>query len=95
MQLPLVGAGQAWRPFDTADGDLVPGRAARLAALAENPYLYMPGRGRHPVERAVYADFGIETHPTRVVVPYSSAIFSRASVEVMRGCTSGCRFSLG
>src|SRR4249920_2953401 len=36
----------------------VPGRAARLAALAENPYLYMPGRGRHPVERAVYADFG-------------------------------------
>jgi radical SAM superfamily enzyme YgiQ (UPF0313 family) len=70
----------------------VPGRAARLAALAENPYLYLPGRGRHPVERAVYADFGIETHPTRVVVPYSSAIFSRASVEVMRGCTRGCRF---
>ena len=23
------------------------GRAARLAALAENPYLYLPGRGRH------------------------------------------------
>jgi len=30
--------------------------------------------------------------PTAPVVPYSSAIFSRASVEVMRGCTRGCRF---
>ena len=67
-------------------------RAARLAALAANPYLYLPGRGRHPVERAVYAEFGIETHPAESVVPYSSAIFSRASVEVMRGCTRGCRF---
>ncbi len=26
------------------------------------------------------------------MVPYASAIFSRASVEVMRGCTRGCRF---
>ena len=42
-------------------------------------------RGPRPVERAIYAEFGIETQPTRVVVPYSSAIFSRASVEVMRG----------
>jgi radical SAM superfamily enzyme YgiQ (UPF0313 family) len=47
---------------------------------------------RQPVERAIYTEFGIETQPTRVVVPYSSAIFSRASVEVMRGCTRGCRF---
>ena len=68
------------------------GRAARLRRLSEIPYLYMPARGRHEVERAIYAEFGIETQPTRVVVPYSSAIFARASVEVMRGCTRGCRF---
>ena len=55
------------------------GRAARLARLAELPCVYVPGRGTHPVERAIYAEFGIETQPTRVVVPYSSAIFSRAS----------------
>ena len=68
------------------------GRAARLAALAENPYLYLPERGRREVRRAIHHEFGIETQPIEVVVPYSSAIFSRASVEVMRGCTRGCRF---
>ena len=68
------------------------GRSARLAALAENPYLYLPGRGRREVRRAIHTEFGIETQPIEVVVPYSSAIFSRASVEVMRGCTRGCRF---
>jgi radical SAM superfamily enzyme YgiQ (UPF0313 family) len=69
-----------------------PTRALRMAALEQNPHLYTTARGRHPVERAIYAEFGIETQPTRVVVPYSSAIFARASVEVMRGCTRGCRF---
>src|SRR6476661_2038650 len=72
--------------------DAHPDRAARLRALAEIPCVYTPANGRRPVERAIYADFGIETQPTAPVVPYSSAIFSRASVEVMRGCTRGCRF---
>ena len=68
------------------------GRSARLARLSELPCVYVPGRGKHEVERAIFAEFGIESQPTRVVVPYSSAIFARASVEVMRGCTRGCRF---
>src|SRR3954449_8715657 len=89
-----VFMGESERAFDAVLDVIasVPGRAARLARMAKTPYLYMPSHRRHPVERAVYADFGIETHPTSVVVPYSSAIFSRASVEVMRGCTRGCRF---
>src|SRR5439155_663006 len=67
-------------------------RSRRLEGLASLPFVYLPGRGTHDVERAIYAEFGIESQPTNVVVPYSSAIFSRASVEVMRGCTRGCRF---
>ena len=67
-------------------------RRERLDELAKLPYLYVPARGRHPVERAVYASFDISTQPLQPVVPYASAIFSRASVEVMRGCTRGCRF---
>ena len=69
-----------------------PDRAERMRRLAELPFLYLPEHGERPVERAVYADFAIGTAPTRPVVPYASAIFSRASVEVMRGCTRGCRF---
>ncbi len=68
------------------------GRAERLEALAALPYLYLPARGRRPVERLVYASFDVATAPRRTVVPYASAIFARASVEVMRGCTRGCRF---
>ena len=49
-------------------------------------------RGRHPVERAVYASFDISTQPRSRSCPTRRAIFSRASVEVMRGCTRGCRF---
>ena len=67
-------------------------RRERLAELARLPFLYVPARGRHPVDRAVYASFDISTQPLQPVVPYASAIFSRASVEVMRGCTRGCRF---
>jgi radical SAM family uncharacterized protein len=67
-------------------------RQGRLDALARLEYLYLPHRDPRPVSRAVYASFGIETQPRQPVVPYASAIFSRASVEVMRGCTRGCRF---
>jgi radical SAM superfamily enzyme YgiQ (UPF0313 family) len=69
-----------------------PTRGERLAELARLPFLYVPARGQHPVDRAVYASFDISTQPLQPVVPYASAIFSRASVEVMRGCTRGCRF---
>ncbi len=70
----------------------VTGREERLDRLAMLPFLYLPSRGERPVERLVFADFSIDTQPTSPVVPYASAIFARASVEVMRGCTRGCRF---
>ena len=66
--------------------DSSPDRATRLERLGEIPYVYIPARGRGPVEREIYTDFGIETQPTAPVVPYSSAIFSRASArEPLRG----------
>src|SRR6478752_1163613 len=72
--------------------DRAPDRAGRMRLLEQIASVYVPSLGRRPVERAIYTEFGIETQPTAPVVPYSSAIFSRASVEVMRGCTRGCRF---
>ena len=57
--------------------ETAPTRAERLARLAELPFLWVPERGAYPVERAVFADFSIDTAPTTPVVPYASAIFSR------------------
>ena len=53
-------------------------RASASRQLARLPYLYVPARGRHPVERAVYASFDISTQPLQPVVPYASARSSRA-----------------
>ena len=77
--------------LDAIDARRRPRGAAREAGRAA---VRLRARRAAParVERAIYAEFGIETQPTRAVVPYASAIFSRASVEVMRGCTRGCRF---
>ncbi|EDM74293.1 hypothetical protein PPSIR1_09301 [Plesiocystis pacifica SIR-1] len=44
------------------------------------------------VERVFVRDLGEFKFPTRFPVPYAEAIFDRASVEITRGCTEGCRF---
>jgi radical SAM superfamily enzyme YgiQ (UPF0313 family) len=67
-------------------------RRMRLRALADIPGIYVPALGTNPVQRTVYDSFSIDTQPRSPIVPYAAAIFNRASVEVMRGCTRGCRF---
>jgi radical SAM family uncharacterized protein/radical SAM-linked protein len=44
------------------------------------------------VARVWVADLARHPFPTRFPVPYAEAIFDRASVEITRGCTEGCRF---
>jgi radical SAM family uncharacterized protein len=44
------------------------------------------------VRRAMVADLDAHPFPTDVPVPYAEAVFERASVEIARGCTEGCRF---
>ncbi|NVB41677.1 TIGR03960 family B12-binding radical SAM protein [Pseudenhygromyxa sp. WMMC2535] len=44
------------------------------------------------VERIYVRDLDAYPFPTRFPVPYAEAIFDRASVEITRGCTEGCRF---
>ena len=72
--------------------DGVGSRAMRMKALERMENIYVPARGATAVNRGVYNDFSIDTQPIAPIVPYASAIFNRASVEVMRGCTRGCRF---
>ncbi len=44
------------------------------------------------VRRAMVADLDAYPFPTDAPVPYAEAVFERASVEIARGCTEGCRF---
>lgn len=44
------------------------------------------------VERVFVRDLDRFKFPTRFPIPYAEAIFDRASVEITRGCTEGCRF---
>ncbi|MEZ4404710.1 MAG: TIGR03960 family B12-binding radical SAM protein [Kofleriaceae bacterium] len=44
------------------------------------------------VRRAMVRDLDAYPFPTDAPVPYAEAVFERASVEIARGCTEGCRF---
>jgi radical SAM family uncharacterized protein/radical SAM-linked protein len=44
------------------------------------------------VSRAMVADLDRFPFPIDTPVPYAEAVFERASVEIARGCTEGCRF---
>ncbi|MCA9678469.1 MAG: TIGR03960 family B12-binding radical SAM protein [Myxococcales bacterium] len=44
------------------------------------------------VRRAVVLDLDKYPFPSDTPVPYAEAVFERASVEIARGCTEGCRF---
>ena len=44
------------------------------------------------VERVFVRDLDQFPFPRRFPIPYAEAIFDRASVEITRGCTEGCRF---
>jgi len=69
-------------------------RGRRLELLAAIPGMWLPGRGAagERARRQVFAGFSVTPPVLRPLVPVLEAIHDRAVVEVMRGCTSGCRF---
>ena len=68
------------------------GREARLRALAAVPGVWVPGRSAGPAERQIFMGFSASQPVLRPVVPVLEAVHDRVVVEVMRGCTAGCRF---
>lgn len=73
-----------------------PTRAARLAELGRIAGVWVPPRPGEqlgsPARRQVFTEFSRAMPVTRPVVPLLEAVHDRAVVELMRGCTAGCRF---
>lgn len=66
-------------------------RETVLARLARLAGVYVPGKSV-TVERRVLPRLEGAPFPTDCLVPLAAGVHDRAWVEVMRGCTRGCRF---
>lgn len=54
---------------------------------------YTPkGNAPATVRKRIVTDFDASFYPTSPIVPYLGVVHDRVTVEVMRGCTRGCRF---
>lgn len=58
----------------------------RLAEITADP------RVPEVVEKAIVCDLDQAFFPTKPIVPYMEIVHDRIMLEVMRGCTRGCRF---
>jgi radical SAM family uncharacterized protein/radical SAM-linked protein len=63
------------------------GEVAPVVEASQGPYLRAKGVKRHWVDKLDPADY-----PVNNLVPHVKLVHDRFSVEVMRGCTQGCRF---
>jgi radical SAM family uncharacterized protein/radical SAM-linked protein len=87
--------------------DKVKGRANRLRALADLEGVYVPalfpmeqlddGRilpvvGAPPVRKRIARTLDGSKFPVDYIVPFTRQVHDRISLEVLRGCTQGCRF---
>lgn len=68
-----------YRPVYGADGSFSRLQPLHSAAPAQ-------------VRKRVLADFNQTALPRRPVVPFAEVVHDRAVLEIMRGCTRGCRF---
>jgi len=66
-------------------------RKEKKEALAGIEGVYVPGISSAVVRRVIARLEGAP-YPARVIVPLTEGVHDRAWVEVMRGCTRGCRF---
>lgn len=84
----LIEAVHQWKV--SGDGK----RESLLREIAQMSGFYVPSvHGKETrIGRRFVADLDTAPYPTRPVVPYTSIVHDRVTIEVSRGCTMGCRF---
>lgn len=80
------------RALATRPGVLVP--SLRRLVVDRRTGFQVPdlSGGPPPTRRQVIADLDRVPVPVGAPMPWSRAVFDRASIEIARGCTEGCRF---
>jgi radical SAM superfamily enzyme YgiQ (UPF0313 family) len=67
-------------------------RDERLLAVSAVRGVYMPGLSAAPARRRIVENLDDGFLHRTMIVPNMSVIHDRAAVQVLRGCTRGCRF---
>ncbi|MGL4252575.1 MAG: TIGR03960 family B12-binding radical SAM protein [Fusobacteriaceae bacterium] len=69
-------------------------RKEKLAKLQDLKGVYIPSihKGKKTIERAIVKNFDETAYYENQLVPFMEIVHDRASVEIQRGCTRGCRF---
>ncbi len=81
------------KAYQRARADSEPGRRkAILAELAEIDGVYVPSVAKPKVRGRVVLDLENAHFPDRLIVPFTEAVHDRIALEIMRGCSRGCRF---
>lgn len=80
----IIDAFKEWKNNSERKGEL-------LESLSGIEGIYVPGISRY-VKRRIVEDINTVQYPTSPLVPNTEIVHDRAVVEIMRGCTRGCRF---
>ena len=67
-------------------------RRETLERIAKIDGMFVPSVPQKKVRRAVIDSLESAFFPTKVQIPNIEAVFQRATLEIFRGCTRGCRF---
>lgn len=62
-----------------------------LSKLTQVKGVYVPSL-KNPVKRQIFVDFAYKIYPKKPLVANTETVHDRLTVEIMRGCTRGCRF---
>lgn len=90
-----LGDGESLLPevYETLQGLRGAARRDKLAALAKIDGVYVPVLPpEKPVRRRIIEDPDSAFYHTKMIVPNMGIVHDRATVQVFRGCTRGCRF---